>query len=169
MLPGDEYEGRPGGKFLRWALTWGKRIVILTEAIVIVAFLSRFWLDTIVADQAEQIGAKKNVIEASASFERTFRETVMRIKRVEAIDKQTSPLTILNKARGLIAQGVTVSQMTLTATDITLSGQGDERSLALFVSAFRNSADFSDLTVEKIGKTSPSIVIDFSMKAKYTK
>lgn len=169
LLPGDDFEGRPGGKFLKWALTWGKRIVILTEAVVILAFLSRFWLDTIVADQAEQITQKKNVIVASANFEKIFRAAVERINKVGAIDNQVSLLSVLDKAKALVPSKVAVTQMTVSATDVSLSGQSDEQSLALLVSAFRSSPNFSDLTVEKISKTNPSVVVDFSMKAKYLK
>lgn len=167
LLPSDDLEGRPGGKFLKWALSWGKRIVITVEAVVILAFLSRFWLDTTVADLTEQITQKKNVLDASANFEKKFRATQMRIDQAKKIEKQVSLLSVLDKARALIPTTVTVSAIALTNSQVSLTGVADEQSLALLVSAFKKSADFTDLTVEKISKVGQGATIDFSMKATY--
>lgn len=169
LLPGEDLEERPGGKFLKWALSWGKRIVIVTEGIVILAFLSRFWLDTTVADLAEQITSKKNIVAASANFEAKFRNTPERITKAKEINSQVSVITILDRTRTLIPPRVTVSQMIVNGTGVSFSGTADEQSLALLVTAFRKSADFTDLTVERITKTSPSMTIDFSMRATFVK
>jgi len=45
LLPKDNFEFSLVGKFLRWALTAGRVMVVLTEFVVILAFGSRFWLD----------------------------------------------------------------------------------------------------------------------------
>lgn len=167
LLPSDDLEGRPGGKFLLWALSWGKRIVIITEAVVILAFLSRFWLDTVVADLSEQITTKKNVIVASANFESKFRQTATRIEGAKTIENQGSLLVILDKVRALIPPNVVILQMNLQGTDVSFVGESDEPSLAILVSAFKNSPSFSNLTVSKISKVSQSLTIAFSIKAKY--
>lgn len=169
LMPGEDLEERPGGKFLKWALSWGKRIVIVTEGIVILAFLSRFWLDTTVADLGEQIISKKNIVEASANFESKFRSTTERITKAKQIDSQVSPLTILDQTRALVPTRVVVTQMAVSGSGVNFSGTADEQSLALLVTAFRKSADFTDLTVERITKTSPSLTIDFSMRATFVK
>ncbi len=167
LLPSDDLEGRPGGKFLLWALTWGKRIVIITEAVVILAFLSRFWLDTVVADLSEQITAKKNVIVASANFEEKFRRTATRIEEAKAIESQGSVLVVLDKVRTLIPANVGILQMNVGSTDVSFVGESDESSLAILVSSFKNSPKFTDLAVNKITKTGQSQTITFSVKTKY--
>ncbi|MBI4099564.1 hypothetical protein HY440_01005 [Candidatus Microgenomates bacterium] len=169
LLPGEDLETRPGGKFLKWALSWGKRIVIITEGIVILAFLSRFWLDTTVADLTEKITSKKGAVEASAKFEKTFRQTTERIEKAGRIEQETSLLAVYDKARTLIPNGITISQMAVTTKGLTLTGTGTETSLAVLVAAFRKSPSFDDLTIDKITKVSPSETIDFSMKASYSK
>ncbi len=168
-MPGDDLEGRPGGKFLKWALSWGKRIVIVTEAIVILAFLSRFWLDTTAADLAEKITVKKNVITASANFEQKFRSLSKRVSEASVIEKQVSPIEVLDKVNAMVPKNATITQLSLSATGVNMSGTSDEQSLALLVTAFRNSPDFTDLYVDKITKTSPSQLIDFAMRATYIK
>jgi len=168
-MPGEDLEGRPGGKFLKWALSWGKRIVIVTEAIVILAFLSRFWLDTTLADLAGQIAQKKSAIEASANFEKKFRGTTERIAKAKTVENGVSPVAVLDKARALVPLNVTVSQMTVSASGVDLAGTSDEQSLAVLVSNFRTSPDFTDLTIERVVRTSPSLSIDFAMRVNYIK
>jgi hypothetical protein len=45
FLPEDELEKSPIGRFLKWALKAGRYIIVLTELIVVVVFISRFRLD----------------------------------------------------------------------------------------------------------------------------
>ncbi|MBI4099871.1 PilN domain-containing protein [Candidatus Microgenomates bacterium] len=139
----------------------------MTEAIVILAFLSRFWLDTIVADLTEQITSQKNIVAASANFESKFRSTAKRIDEAKAIEKQGSLLVILERTQNLIPKNVSVSSMSLTGNEVNFRGGSDESALAVLVTAFKNSPNFSDLSVDKITKVSPSQTVDFSIKAKY--
>ena len=55
LLPREEFEQKTVGRFLIWALTVGRWIVIVTELIVITAFLSRFKLDRDLANLYEKI------------------------------------------------------------------------------------------------------------------
>src|SRR3990167_2313941 len=50
LLPADRFEFSPLGRFLIWALSTGRLIVVLTELVVIGAFLSRFWFDRKLSD-----------------------------------------------------------------------------------------------------------------------
>ena len=73
LLAGDELDTSPQGKFVRWALTWGRRIVVLTELVVILAFISRFWLDTTVASLNDKIEQKRAVVSSFSDFEDKYR------------------------------------------------------------------------------------------------
>lgn len=167
LLPGEDLETRPGGKFLKWALSWGKRIVIVTEGIVILAFLSRFWFDTVLADLTEQITTKKNVVAASANFEGKFREAAKRISDATANEKGPSVLTVYDKTWLLIPPEVTISQMAITSAGINLTGESSELPLAVLVANFRKSPNFTDLIVERLAKGAASETVTFSMKANY--
>ncbi len=72
LLAPSEFEMSFWGKFLRWAVTTGRYVIIVTELIVIVAFLSRFKLDTQVAGLKDDIQGKKNVLDAQATVETQF-------------------------------------------------------------------------------------------------
>ena len=73
LLPKSELEQTLWGRILKWALSGGRYIVILTEMVVILAFLSRFKLDQDMSDLGERINGKKNVLEVQAPIEAKFR------------------------------------------------------------------------------------------------
>ena len=75
LLPQEEFAASTLGRVLNWLLTTFRYIVIVTEIVVMTAFLSRFWLDAKSTDLNELIKQKQAVIAASADFEKEFRLT----------------------------------------------------------------------------------------------
>lgn len=63
------------GRVLNWLLSTFRIIVIITELLVVVAFVSRFWLDAQNSDLNEEIDQKRAVLAASKDFETQYRET----------------------------------------------------------------------------------------------
>ena len=169
LLSGDEFENQTQGKFLRWALTWGKRIVVLTELGVILAFLSRFWLDTTVADLNEKIAQKKAIAQVSMEFEEMFRRVAARLDKAWLIEKSISLLTVYDETQALIPTTITAAQLNVSKNKISFSGSGDEEALAELVKAFRESKSFADIRVERITKNSTKQIVDFSFQASYAK
>lgn len=169
LLPENDLESRPGGKFLKWALSWGKKIVILTELIVVIAFLSRFWLDSEVANQSEEIDRRKTIILASANFEEEFRLNQAKIAQVKTITVIPSPVTIYDNVKSLVANQIQISQITIDGRKVSLLGKGEDKLLTALVSSFKNTTDFDEVSLEKVSKDSSSPTVDFSLTAIYTK
>lgn len=167
LLPGDDLEGRPGGIFLKWALTWGKRIVVTTELIVILAFLSRFWLDTEVANLAEKIGQKKMIIQSEEGFEEKFRALSERMNKASSIEKLPSPLFVYDKVQVLIPSTIFVSRLSVDSHSVSLAGSADEASLGKLVDTFKNSAEFTDVSVGGVSQTGESATVGFSLRASF--
>lgn len=165
LLPGDDLAGRPGGIFLQWALTWGKRIVVTTELIVIIAFLSRFWLDTEVANLSEAIDQKKLVVQSESEFEQTFRSLSQRVAKAKELEQLPSPLAVYDKALPLIPAGVFVSRISVDTQTVSLVASADEASLGKLADAFKNSPDFSNVTVEGVSQVEDSSGVGFSLHA----
>jgi len=74
------FSGSTLGRILTWVLTSFRIIVIVTEILVMLAFLSRFWLDARNTDLDEEIKQKQAVLSASQPFEKEFKETQARLK-----------------------------------------------------------------------------------------
>lgn len=167
LIPGDELENRPGGRFLKWALTWGKRIIVITELIVILAFLSRFWLDTEVANNSEKIDQKKAIVQSQFDFEAKFRRLTDRISKAKTIEALASPLTTYDQVVSLIPVSVRVGQFALTNASVSLSANSDEDSLGQTIEAFKSSPNFVDVNIERVAQASNKPTVDFSLSANY--
>ena len=60
----------PLDRITDWALTYGRYIMIGTEIVVLLAFISRFSLDRKLTDLKEEIGQKQQILLANTSRKR---------------------------------------------------------------------------------------------------
>ncbi len=87
LLPPSEFEQSFWGRFLKWAVSAGRYIIILTELVVIMAFLSRFKLDRDMSIISSEIEGEKNVLETSFKMETEFRSIQKRLVAVNSLEK----------------------------------------------------------------------------------
>src|SRR3989304_6667942 len=88
LLPQEQFAASTSGRILAWALSTFRIIVIITELVVILAFLSRFFLDAQNADLSEQIEQKSGIVAASSDFEKTFRQTQKKLEIFSVLTDQ---------------------------------------------------------------------------------
>jgi len=174
FVGGDELLEKPGGKIVRWALSTGKAVIVLTELIVVVSFISRFKLDSDIADLNEQIKRKQTIITASSEFESRFKSFSARITAVSSTLNTLDPETILVDAKALIPTGVTVSNLSISGSTLSVDGtSGGEQSLAVLSANFKNSPKFTGVTLEKVtkgeGQKNNPNDVDFTFTAQYKK
>ena len=102
LLPQIGFQSSTAGRVLAWILSTFRIIVIITEIIVMVAFLSRFWFDAQNSELNEEIQQKQAVLSASLDFETRFRDAQKRLTILSAItsdeDKDTLLLESVKKA-----------------------------------------------------------------------
>lgn len=167
LLPEDNLEQRPGGKFLKWSLSWGKKIVVLTELVVVLAFLSRFKLDSDVASLSEEIDRRKTIILASQNFENDFRRLQEKVKKAKATSSIPSLVHVYDTVQLLIPSEVAIDQISITERQVNLEGKGDDPNLSTMVAAFKSSPNFADVTLDKVTKQGENTEIEFSLTADY--
>ncbi|MBI4059035.1 PilN domain-containing protein [Candidatus Microgenomates bacterium] len=140
LLPQDEFAASPLGRVLTWALGAGRVIVIITELAVILAFLSRFWLDRRLTDLNEQIDAKSHLVAASSNFENQFRSLQNRINLVAQKQNKDDLFKIVNNIVTLIPPEVKLTQLTVNQEDIQITGLGlSENGIARFLNKLNNA------------------------------
>lgn len=153
FIPQEEWEKKPTGKFLKWALTVGRHIVIFTELIVILAFISRFKFDRDLSDLNEKIKEQQAAIISSAKFEEKFRFLQKRISTIEKFRKdQLEADKVLSELSHLIPIDVYLSnfkisknnQVALTATALSEAG------LATFLKNLNTSPRFTNLSISRL-------------------
>jgi hypothetical protein len=72
LLPDDANVNTIGARAMRWVTTVARFVIIITEMIIIGAFLSRFYLDRKNSDLSDVIRQQKAIIESTQNFENDF-------------------------------------------------------------------------------------------------
>lgn len=154
LLPQEEFEQKPVGKFLVWALNIGRWIVIVTELIVIIAFLSRFKLDRDLADLYEEIRAKQAIINSLGEFEQKFRFTQDRLSLISQLDKdQPSISLVLSAVSQSVPADVVLNKLSLEQGSVALGGLAlSENGLKTFLNALAHSPILSNINLSNVSK-----------------
>lgn len=149
FIPQEDWEKTSFGKLLKWVLTVGRWIVIVTELVVVLAFLSRFKFDRELTDLNEKIKQQQAIITASAKFEQEFRLLQKRLLVINELKKTRSePESLLTELAGLIPPDVLLDEVSVSESQITLSALAlSENGLAVFLNNLKNSPKFEKLVI----------------------
>jgi Tfp pilus assembly protein PilN len=155
LLPREEFEKKPLGRFLTWALSAGRYIVIFTELIVILAFLSRFKLDRDLADLNQSIREKQAIIEASADFEKEFIFLQTRLAAIKKLkEQQLSFSQLVNIIGTLTPLDVAISNLSLGEEGLRINATAlSEKGLGSFVANLSASPYFREVTLTSVAKS----------------
>lgn len=85
LIGEEEMEHTPTGRIIMWAVTYGRYIMIGTEIIVLLAFISRFSLDRKLTDLNEEVSQKQAIINANHDFEVQFRTLQEKLAKTQAL------------------------------------------------------------------------------------
>lgn len=152
LLPKDSFESSKIGIVLSWLLSFGKWAVIVTQLIVMGAFLWRFGLDRKLTDLNKQIAKNVAIIK---SYDKIEQEFVLTKRKLEAAE-----VVIGNQAK-IEDELATLSSLTpsdvwyekLTVGESTTNITAYSRSLAafgIFLSNLQNDPRYSSISVTKI-------------------
>lgn len=172
FLPKEDWEKTPFGRFIKWLLTAGRYIVIFTELVVILAFLSRFKLDRDLTNLYKQIDQKQAIIQSSAEFETDFRFLQKRLASIQGLRKeQMQTKILLEEISALTPVDVSFSNLSITGDQASFTASAlSEAGLATFINNLKKSPRFTDLSIGSlsIGKEK-TVGISFSIKGEITK
>ncbi|MEK7154950.1 MAG: PilN domain-containing protein [Patescibacteria group bacterium] len=159
LLPQTELDASVWGKILKWALSTGRYIVILTELVVIAAFLSRFKLDKDYSDLGDRITGKKSILTALQNTETKFRTTQNQLAAAKRVIDTSLPAgELLDTVTSQVPPGVTLTSIVIDAKGSAISGTAqNDRVLAVFLDRLVSS-ELTGLTADNKGE------IKFSLK-----
>ncbi len=80
LLPDTENPNSFSARLIKWLTTVGRWVIVLTELVVVSAFISRFWLDRKNSDLSETIRQQQSILESTQSFEKEFNSFQQRLK-----------------------------------------------------------------------------------------
>lgn len=164
LLPQDTFEKTTLGKFVKWALSVGRYIVVFTELIVILAFLSRFKLDRDLTDIHESIEQKKAIVNSAALLEKQIRNLQDYLKKVAETEKKQRPYSsFMTSFTQIIPQEVTIENFSLKENLLSLSCLSQTtRGIGSFIYQLKNSPKYSQVTVDNISRETNS-PIEFNL------
>lgn len=151
LLPKDPFFSTLLGKTLKWSLSVGRYIVIFTELIVIISFITRFSLDRQVTDLNRKIEQKKNVIESYGDVEPKMRHYQALLEQHQQIEQQHNLVSIFPELSRITPLDVQLESLMINPTGVTLAGTTlSQNSLTLLITNMQLSSLFKSINVGKI-------------------
>jgi Tfp pilus assembly protein PilN len=154
LLGNDNFSESPIGRIVAWAITYGRYIMITTEIIVLLAFISRFSLDRKLSDLNESIGQKQAIIESNLPFEEELTRVSTQLTRVKTLmATQNKPYELLQIIKSILPMDATLSQLTITTDKISaITTIGSTESLAVFMNNLQSVKQFVKVDIGEIKK-----------------
>jgi Tfp pilus assembly protein PilN len=169
LLGDSEMDHTPIGRIVGWAVTYGRYIMIGTEIIVLLAFISRFSLDRKLTDLKEEVAQKQDIIEANLPFEkdvRTLQDKLSKIKTL--INQPVEPLAAVTLFQTMLPQGVYLKTYDLSKNTLTIQAvAGSTDAFSQLMANLRASNQLSSIDIGDI-KRDPLLGIQFGFTAKIT-
>lgn len=152
LLPQEEFKTTTLGRVLTWLTSTFRIIVIATEALVMIAFLSRFWLDARVSDLNDEIKQKQAMVAAYSDFEAQFRKVQQKITILaEIASDQKSYSDKIKKIASFLPADVRLSSISLKQGDIRLVGTSStENSIAQLYTNLSSDPDNAKVSINQV-------------------
>lgn len=154
-------------RFINWALTIGRLVVILTEIIALSAFIYRFSLDRQLIDLHSKITQEQAIVNYLKDNEASYRNLQDRL--VLANNYSTlavNRLKVFNDIKNSAPIGLAFNSISLFDDRIKIEANIDSVStLNTFVNSVRNYPSIDSVSIEKIENKPSSAVISINMTA----
>lgn len=171
LLPQKEFERSTVGRILKWALSSFRIIVLLTEMIVMAAFLSRFWLDATNSDLNDSISQKKAIISSYRETENKFRTFQKQIDIFSKITSAAQESEYLNLITSLTPPEISLNSVSDNENSVQIVGAStSEQNISQFIKNLSSNNKFKNVALNKVGSSEDnSSAIVFTIKADISK
>ena len=155
--------------FLKWAVSAGKIIIIVTELIAVSALIYRFTLDRKIIDLHDQIKKSQLFVEAQGTKEKDYRSIQGRLASIKDIDQKTQQkIKIMNDILSVISTGA-FSSTNLTVTEGNINIKGVAFSvfpISNFVDTLKKNPNVTSISLEDLASTSNGVEFKMTIELK---
>jgi Tfp pilus assembly protein PilN len=167
LLPQKGFESTTSGRILAWILSTFRIIVIVTEIIVMIAFLSRFYFDAQNTDLNEKIQQKEAILKASKDFETKFKDVQKRLTVYTSLTQgQNTNSETLDLVTKSVPSDVILSQLHTREKTIEIKAlTPSEKSIEQFIvnlSAEKKLTNVNLLSVSTDPKNSTLLIFEIT-------
>jgi Tfp pilus assembly protein PilN len=169
LLPQEEFEASTVGRILKWAMSTFRIIVIVTEMVVMAAFLSRFWLDAQNSDLNDSIKIKSAQIEAQSDFEKQFRDYQTKLNIFKQISQSANTTARMDAVASKTPNDVVLSSVAIQDASAQIKGvAGSEIGIAQLIANLKDDKTLKSVDLGQINSSedNPSLTV-FSVKITY--
>lgn len=160
LLPTEDNNNTLIARVLRWLTSVGRVIIIITELIVISAFISRFWLDRKNADLSEVVRQQKAILASTQDFETEYRSLQERLTYIDNFYKsEPKYIDAMNSLVQSMPDAIFFQNISLSSDEKTsqISAKLDlysyqEDTIVDFITNLKLNPDISSVNVQKIEK-----------------
>ncbi len=166
LLGQGNFNTSPIDRLISWAITYGRYIMIATEVIVLLAFISRFSLDRKLVDLREEIEQKKIILEANQRFEEEFKNFQKRLLTTKyLLNNQMNTSQLLSFLQTIIPSDTYITEFSVSGKTMHISAvAGNTNSLSLLLLRMSQEQQFASIEVSHIRKN-PTKGLEFQVKA----
>jgi Tfp pilus assembly protein PilN len=152
LLPRDAFESSTLGIILEWSLVFGKWAVILTQLVVMGAFLYRFTLDRTLTDLRKSITKNVAVVKSYDQVERDFVLAQKQINQAKiALGSQETMLKTLGGIQQITPNEIWYDRITFSPENISLTAYAASLpGFGRFLTAVQSNPLFNGVRVGKI-------------------
>ncbi|MFZ5845066.1 MAG: PilN domain-containing protein [Patescibacteria group bacterium] len=172
LLGQQDLSHSPWGRLITWSITYGRYIMIGTEIVVLLAFVSRFSLDRKLTDLKEEIAQKQLIIETNLQFEQEIRNLQDRLIKIKTIIKdQDKPVGLLTLFQSLLPPDVYLESFEFSQNKLKVGAvAGTTGGFAQFLSSLTASTEIGQIEIGEIKKsTTGGIEFQFTAQTGATK
>lgn len=167
LAPRDPFYESFLGKITTWALSIGRYLVIFTELVVIISFLSRFQLDRQVTDLNTDIVKQQRIIESYGDLEQNVRDVQKQIDTYAQLKNQGNMKEVFDALSLITPNDITYRELNIQDQSILLQAHANSRqALDRFILNLQASTYFSEVVSENISnKDAKTQGYDFQISA----
>jgi Tfp pilus assembly protein PilN len=167
LIPQDKFAASTVGKLLNWLLSTFRVIVIFVEMVVMIAFLSRFWLDAKNSDLNDEIKQKQALLIASKNFETQFKETQDKLTIMSALTKNPKLTDVLANLPTIIPDSVYLKSVAFDGLNLRLDGESPSEALIdQLVTNLEGTPRYTDTNLSQVGNNQDNGMITFKINTK---
>lgn len=158
------------GRIVNWTLTYGRYIMIGTEIVVLLAFISRFSLDRKRTDLQEEIAQKQAILEANLPFELEIRNTQDNLEKIKVLlGEQDVPVSLLKRLAAILPPDVYLKSLDITQDSLHSEAvAGTTEGFSQFLANLGATKELTKVQIADISKNS-TVGITFDFNAAITK
>lgn len=169
LLPQDSFESTTFGRILKWALSSFRVMVIITELVVMSAFLSRFWLDARNSDLNDGIRVNKSQVLAFTSVENEFRMYQKKLFILKSLYDEQKDSQLIEGIVKYIPSDITLTSIQKSNEGLQIRASSlSESSIAQFLVNLNSNKSLSDVGLSQVASSvDNNFVTTFTINAKY--